>query len=134
MNISQAARASGLSAKTIRYYEDIGLVVPAQRADNGYRQYGEADLDELQFLSRARQMGFDLDECRQLLSLLRDHSRHSAQARELVLEKSRQVRERIRQLKVMQRQLDDMARRCRGDDGPDCAILDDLSGGEHRHV
>ncbi|WP_116365693.1 Cu(I)-responsive transcriptional regulator [Parahaliea mediterranea] len=128
MNISQAARASGLSAKTIRYYEQIGLVVPPQRADNGYRKYRAADLEELQFLSRARQVGFDLDECRQLLGLLRDQGRHSAQARDLVQQKSRQVRERIAQLKAMQRQLDDMARRCRGDDGPDCAILDDLSG------
>ncbi|TXS96003.1 Cu(I)-responsive transcriptional regulator [Parahaliea maris] len=133
MNISQAARHSGLSAKTIRYYEQIGLVVPAARADNGYRQYVERDLEELQFLHRARQVGFDLDECRQLLALLRDHARHSVQARELVLEKRRHVKERIRELQAMERQLADMARRCRGDEGPDCAILDDLSGGEHHH-
>lgn len=133
MNISQAARHSGLSAKTIRYYEQIGLVVPAARADNGYRQYQERDLEELQFLSRARQVGFDLDECRQLLALLRDHGRHSAHALALVQEKQRQVGERIHQLQAMQRQLGDMARRCNGDEGPDCAILDDLSGGEHHH-
>lgn len=128
MNISQAARQSGLSAKTIRYYEQIGLVIPAARADNGYRQYRDSDLEELLFLSRARQVGFDLGECRQLLELLRDHGRHSAHARELVLEKGRQVRRRIEELQAMQRQLDDMARRCNGDEGPECAILDDLSG------
>jgi len=133
MNISQAARHSGLNAKTIRYYEQIGLVVPAARADNGYRQYDNASLEELQFLSRARQVGFDLDECRQLLTLLRDHGRHSAHARQLVLEKSRAVQERIAQLEAMQRQLDEMARRCNGDEGPECAIIDDLAKGESPH-
>lgn len=127
MNISQAARRSGLSAKTIRYYEQIGLVTAAGRAANGYRQYDDTDLEELRFLSRARQVGFDLEECRQLLELLRDHGRHSAHARELVLEKAREVRAQIRELRAMEVQLADMARRCNGDEGPECAILDDLA-------
>lgn len=130
MNISQAARHSGLSTKSIRYYEQIGLVVAPDRADNGYRQYDAATLEELQFLSRARQVGFDLEECRQLLELFRDHGRRSAHARELVLEKGRQVSQRIRELKAMEAQLADMARRCSGDEGPECAILDDLAGAE----
>ncbi len=133
MNISQAARQSGLSTKTIRYYEDIGLVAPPARAANGYRQYDEVALDELHFLARARGVGFDLEECRQLLELYRDKGRQSAHARALVLEKNRQLRARIAELRAMQRILDDMARRCSGDEGPDCAILDDLAGAEVDH-
>lgn len=128
MNISEAARRSGLSAKTIRYYEDIGLIAPAERSENGYRQYDSKSLEELQFLARAREVGFDLDECRQLLDLQGDHHRQSRHARELVLEKSSQLQVRIGQLQAMQDVLQDMARRCSGDEGPDCAILEDLAG------
>ena len=77
MNISEAARLSGLSSKTIRYYEDIGLIAPARRSDNGYRQYEQRAVEELKFLGRARHVGFDLDECRQLLALHRDSGRQS---------------------------------------------------------
>jgi len=128
MNISEAARRSGLSAKTIRYYEAIDLIVPAVRADNGYRQYDARAVEELHFLARAREVGFDLPECRQLLELLRDRSRQSRHARQLVLEKSRQLQTRIEQLVAMQQVLQDMALRCRGDEGPECAILEDLAG------
>ena len=128
MNISEAARRSGLSAKTIRYYEDIDLIVPAVRADNGYRQYDAKAVEELHFLARAREVGFDLQECRQLLELQRDHSRQSRHARQLVLEKSQQLQTRIAQLVAMQKVLLDMAHKCRGDEGPECAILEDLSG------
>lgn len=128
MNISEAARRSGLSAKTIRYYEDIALIAPASRGDNGYRQYDAGAVEELHFLARARDVGFDLQECRQLLELQRDRSRQSRHARELVLEKSEQLQQRITQLQAMQDVLADMASRCHGDEGPDCAILEDLSG------
>jgi len=128
MNISEAARRSGLSAKTIRYYEDIELIEPAGRAENGYRQYDTRAVEALHFLARAREVGFDLHECRQLLELQRDHARQSRHARELVLEKSQQLQHRIDQLVSMQKVLEDMARRCRGDEGPDCAILEDLAG------
>ena len=127
MNISEAARRSGLNAKTIRYYEDIQLIAPAARGDNGYRLYDSKAVEELQFLARARGVGFDLEECRQLLELQRDRSRRSRHARDLVLEKSQQLQERIEQLVAMQQVLQDMASRCRGDEGPDCAILDDLA-------
>jgi len=130
MNISEAARLSGLSSKTIRYYEDIGLVRPAERADNGYRQYQQGEVEELRFLARAREVGFNLDECRQLLELQRDESRQSQHARQLVLEKCRDIEQRIAQLKDMQTQLSNLAARCRGDEGPDCAILDELSTGQ----
>ena len=127
MNISEAARRSGLNAKTIRYYEDIQLIAPAVRGENGYRKYDGKAVEELQFLARARGVGFDLEECRQLLDLQRDRSRHSRHARELVLEKSQQLQARIEQLVAMQQVLQDMASRCRGDEGPDCAILEDLA-------
>ncbi len=128
MNISEAARRSGLSAKTIRYYEEIELIGPASRGTNGYRQYDAGAVEELHFLARARDVGFDLQECRQLLELQRDRSRQSRHARELVLEKSRQLQQRIDKLLAMQEMLGEMASRCRGDEGPECAILEDLSG------
>jgi MerR family transcriptional regulator, copper efflux regulator len=128
MNISQAARHCGLSVKTIRYYEDIDLIAPAARGGNGYRQYDARALEELHFLARAREVGFDLHECRQLLELQRDRSRQSRHARKLVLQKSQQLQIRIEQLKAMQQVLQCMAQRCRGDEGPECAILEDLSG------
>ena len=130
MNISEAARRSGLSAKTIRYYEEIALIAPAERGDNGYRQYTAPAVEELHFLARARDVGFDLEECRQLLDLQRDRSRQSRHARELVLEKSKQLQTRIEQLVAMQQVLQDMAERCKGDEGPDCAILEDLAGAQ----
>ncbi|MCB1699607.1 MAG: Cu(I)-responsive transcriptional regulator [Pseudomonadales bacterium] len=130
MNISQAARQSGLSAKTIRYYEDIELIAPAARSDNGYRQYDAKSLEELRFLARARDVGFDLEESRQLLDLRRDNSRQSRHARDLVMEKSQKLQTRIEQLLSMQRELLVMASRCKGDEGPDCAILEDLSAGQ----
>ena len=127
MNISQAARQSGLSAKTIRYYEDIQLIAPAARGDNGYRQYDQRSLEELRFLARARNVGFDLEESRQLLELQRDRARQSRHARDLVMEKSQKLQSRIEQLVAMQRELLAMASRCKGDEGPDCAILEDLA-------
>lgn len=129
MNISEVSRRSGLNSKTIRYYESIDLIAPAKRGDNGYRVYDTQLLQELQFLARARQVGFDLEECRQLLDLLRNPARQSAHARELVLEKNRAVKQHIKQLRGMQRVLEAMASRCNGDEGPECAILDDLAGG-----
>lgn len=128
MNISEAARRSGLSSKTIRYYEDIKLIAPAIRGGNGYRQYDTQSVSELHFLARARDVGFDLEECRQLLTLLRDRGRQSRHARDLVLEKSEQLQQRIEQLLTMQDVLRRMASRCNGDEGPECAILDDLAG------
>ena len=114
MNISEAARRSGLTSKAIRYYEDIGLIAPARPGDNGYRQYETA--------------------CRQLLALFRDKGRQSRHARDLVLEKSAKLQARIDQLRAMQAVLTAMASRCHGDEGPECAILDDLAGIEGEHV
>ncbi len=130
MNISQAAQQSGLSAKTIRYYEEIQLIAPASRGENGYRQYDGRALEELRFLARARDVGFDLDESRQLLELQRNSARQSRHARDLVMEKSQKLQTRIEQLVAMQRELLELASRCKGDEGPDCAILEDLASGQ----
>lgn len=130
MNISQAAQQSGLSAKTIRYYEEIQLIAPAARGENGYRQYDGKALEELRFLARARDVGFDLEESRQLLELQRDSARQSRHARDLVMEKSQKLQSRIEQLVAMQRELLELASRCKGDEGPDCAILEGLASGQ----
>src|SRR5512139_1320933 len=109
MNISEAARRSGLSAKTIRYYEDIDLISPTARGENGYRMYDSKAVEELHFLARAREVGFDLRESRQLLELLRNRNRQSRHARQLVVEKTRQLQNRIEQLQAMQHVLEDLA-------------------------
>ena len=126
MNISQAASASGLSAKTIRYYEEIGLTSPAPRGDNGYRFYGEGALGELRFVHRAREVGFSVEESRELVELYRNQHRHSEHVRDLVLEKCEDIEQRMAQLKSMQQVLRGLAQRCNGDEGPECAILDEL--------
>ena len=130
MNISEAAKESGLSAKTIRYYEEIALIAPASRGENGYRQYDQKGVKELRFLAHAREVGFDLEETKQLLELSRNPQSHSGHARDLVMEKSRKLQARIAQLVAMQKQLLEMASRCRGDEGPECAILEDLAAVE----
>lgn len=127
MNVSEVARRSRLSAKTIRYYESIGLISAAMRRDNGYREYSEGDLEELCFLQQARATGFSLDECRQLLALYRDTSRHSAHVKSMVMEKIERVETQLRELSAMRDTLVDMAERCAGNQGPHCAIIDRLA-------
>ncbi len=126
MNISQAAKASGLSAKTIRYYESIGLISEPARSENGYRSYSNGLLGELRFVHRAREVGFSVQECRELVDLYRDQRRRSAHVRDLVLEKCDDIEQRIGQLRTMQQVLLGLAQRCNGDEGPECAILDEL--------
>ncbi|MCV6620983.1 MAG: Cu(I)-responsive transcriptional regulator [Cellvibrionaceae bacterium] len=127
MNISEAAKRSGLSSKTIRYYESIGLVKVAKRSDNGYRDYSESDVEALRFLQRARATGFGIEECRQLLGLYDNEQRHSSHVKSLVLEKVEQVESQIAELQAMRNTLNTLASRCAGDEGPHCAILDELS-------
>jgi len=126
MNISEAARSSGLSAKTIRYYEQISLIAPARRHANGYRDYDEQALAELRFVHRARDVGFSVDECRQLLDIYRDPQRQSAHVKSMVLEKCGQIEQRIAQLHSMHDMLYTLAGQCSGDEGPDCAIIEEL--------
>ena len=127
MNISQAAEACGLPPKTIRYYEDIGLVEPAPRRDNGYRDYGSRDVHLLRFLHRARDLGFTVADCRALLSLYTDHHRHSADVKAIALNRIDDIDRKIVELGEMRTVLATLADKCHGDDRPDCPILDDFA-------
>jgi Cu(I)-responsive transcriptional regulator len=126
MNISQAARQSGLSPKTIRYYEQVALIAPARRSANGYREYDETAVAELRFVHRARDVGFSVEECRQLLQIQRNPLRQSAHVKALVVEKCAEIERRVERLRSMQSTLTELASQCSGDEGPDCAILDGL--------
>ena len=128
MNISQAAKAVGLTAKALRHYESIGLLQPAQRANNGYREYSELEITQLRFVQRARSNGFGLDECRELLAHYHDPQRQSAQVKQLVMHKVIAVDVEISRLQQERKNLLAMAQLCAGDEGPHCAIIDNLAG------
>ncbi len=127
MKIGEVARLSGLSTKTIRYYESIGLIEAGLRQDNGYRAYTPQTLDALKFLQRARTTGFSVEECRQLLGLYRDQDRHSVHVKSMVMEKVEQLDQQVEQLQAMRSTLVAMADRCAGDESPHCAIIDELA-------
>ena len=125
MNIGEAAERSGLPAKTIRYYEDIGLVTPLRDA-NGYRAFRDSDAYKLTFLGRARALGFTIEDCRNLLALWEDTSRASADVRAIAKDHLREIEKKIADLQAMQETLSDLVRDCAGDDRPDCPILKTL--------
>lgn len=129
MNIGEVARIAGLPVKTIRYYEEIGLIAP-HRADNGYREFGDQDVDRLAFLARARGLGFSLEECRRLVGLYCDKDRASRDVRELALGHLAEIRAKIAELRALEATLQGMVAECRGNDDPDCAILGQLAGNE----
>ena len=126
MNIGEVAQASGLPAKTIRYYEDIGLVT-AKRAANGYRSFGETELHKLSFLGRARSLGFSIEECRNLLALWENRSRASADVKAIAQGHLGEIEQKIAELQAMHETLSHLVHACAGDDRPDCPILADLS-------
>jgi MerR family copper efflux transcriptional regulator len=126
MNIGDVAEKSGLPPKTIRYYEDIGLIRPL-RGDNGYRQFRDSDLHKLQFLGRARSLGFSIEDCRVLLALYEDDSRASAQVKALAQDHLAQIDAKIAGLRAMRDTLAELVDACQGDHRPDCPILKDLS-------
>lgn len=127
MNIGEAAKRSGLSTKTIRFYEDIGLVPAAGRDPNGYRRYGEREVHRLRFVHRARSLGFTVDECRELLALYGDRARASADVKALAVARIRDIERKIAELEAMKATLQHLAERCHGDARPECPILDDLA-------
>ncbi|RWR09762.1 MerR family transcriptional regulator [Paenirhodobacter populi] len=127
MNIGDITQRTGIPARTLRYYEDIGLVTPA-RAENGYRDYSAADLDRLMLIAQARHMGFSLDECRRLAALNADPGRASREVRALAQKNLAAVQDRIARLRALEAQLRALIAQCHGDDQPDCAILEELSG------
>mgnify|MGYP000617878782 CR=1 FL=1 len=129
MNIGQAARKSGLSAKMIRYYESIGLLKPATRSDSGYRLYQAQDLHSLAFIKRSRDLGFSLEEVARLLTLWQDRQRASADVKALANEHIADLNRRIDELVSLRDTLSELVAHCQGDDRPDCPILKDLAAG-----
>ena len=132
MNISDVAKKTGLTSKAIRFYEEKGLVTPPLRGDNGYRYYAQKHLDELTLLRQARQVGFNLEECGELVNLFNDPARHSADVKARTLQKVAEIERHIVELQAMRDQLLTLADACPGDDGADCPIIDNLSGCCHR--
>ncbi len=129
MNIGAIAERSGISPKTIRYYESIGLIPLVGRRTNGYRVYDEVDMRMLNFVKRARSMGFSLEEVRDLLDLWRDQARTSAAVRSLALRHIHDLDRKIDEFTAMRNILAQLVERCQGDDRPDCPILDELAEG-----
>jgi MerR family copper efflux transcriptional regulator len=129
MNIGQAARQSGLSAKMIRYYESIGLLKPAHRSDSGYRLYQADDLHTLAFIKRSRDLGFSLEEVARLLTLWQDRQRASADVKALAHQHIEDLNRRIEELSGLRDTLQHLVSNCQGDDRPDCPILKDLASG-----
>ncbi|MFN4203912.1 MAG: Cu(I)-responsive transcriptional regulator [Tabrizicola sp.] len=128
MTIGEAARASGVSAKMIRYYEETGLIPAAGRTGSGYRTYGPKEVQILRFVRRARDLGFPMDKVAELLALWRDRGRASADVKRLAEAQIAALDQRIREMQAMQATLGHLVHACAGDDRPDCPILDDLGG------
>jgi MerR family transcriptional regulator, copper efflux regulator len=127
MNIGQAAVASGVSAKMIRYYEAIGLIPKTVRTEAGYRVYSENDVHTLRFIRRARDLGFPVERIGALLALWRDRSRASTDVKRIALEQAAALERKIAELQAMAGTLRHLARHCHGDDRPECPILDELA-------
>ncbi|CAH1663249.1 MULTISPECIES: Cu(I)-responsive transcriptional regulator [Hyphomicrobiales] len=130
MNIGEAARASGVSAKMIRYYEQSGLIPKAGRSAAGYRDYSTTDVHMLRFVRRSRDLGFSMAEIEELLQLWRDRSRQSADVKRIALARIADLRRRIEEMEEMAATLEHLASCCSGDKRPDCPILADLEQGE----
>ncbi|HEX8541519.1 MAG TPA: Cu(I)-responsive transcriptional regulator [Pseudomonas sp.] len=129
MNIGQAAKNSGLSAKMIRYYESTGLLKPAHRSDSGYRLYASEDLHTLAFIKRSRDLGFSLEEVGKLLTLWQDRQRASADVKALARQHIVELNQKIDELASLRDTLQELVEHCQGDDRPDCPILKDLASG-----
>lgn len=128
MNIGTVAARCGVPPKTIRYYESVGLIPSAGRRANGYRIYTEIDMYTLHFIKRARSLGFSVEEVRELLDIWRNRTRTSAAVKSVAMRHLNVLNQKIAELRSMQKAVADLVKRCRGDNRPDCPILDDLGG------
>lgn len=128
MNIGQVAKASGVSAKMIRYYESVGLVPTAERKESGYRDYGSADVHRLAFIRRARDLGFSVERIRDLLTLWSDRGRSNARVKAIALQHVSELKERAQHLDEMAEALKHLASACDGDGRPECPIIKGLEG------
>jgi len=127
LTIGETAARSGVPAKTIRYYEQIGLIGAAARAENLYRTYSEADVAMLRFIGRARRLGFSVQALKQLVALYRDRGRASADVKAIALHHIAEIDSKLTELQAVRAALADLAARCHGDERPDCPILDELA-------
>ena len=130
MNIGQVAKACGLPVKTVRYYDEIGLVTPRHRSESGYRQYGTTELSKLVFARRARAFGFSIDETRELLSLYEDQDRSSADVKRIAQAQLDEITRRMAELDALRAELEHLVHACHGDERPDCPIITELSKGD----
>lgn len=127
MNIGEAAQASGLPTKTVRYYAEIGLVTPSGRRSNGYRDYGPQEVQQLRFVQRTRSFGFSIDACRELLALYADRNRASADVKAIALDHLAEIERKMAELQSLHDELTNLASNCHGDQRPDCPILEGLA-------
>lgn len=128
MNIGQLAKASGVNAKMIRYYESIGLIPPAERTEANYRMYRSKDVDLLKFVKRARTHGFSIAEIETLLGLWQNKARSSAEVKQLAMKHIQDLEARISEMQAMLMTLQQLAKNCHGDERPDCPIIEGLAG------
>lgn len=129
MNIKQASEVTGLPTKTIRYYETIDLIKP-RRSNNGYRVYDPSDLHSLKFLAVARGLGFPIVACRQLLGLYEDKNRASAEVKNVAKQHLQQIEQKMGELNLMKNTLNDLVNACRGDNRPECPIIEKLASNQ----
>jgi MerR family copper efflux transcriptional regulator len=134
MNIGRAAERSGISAKMIRYYESVGLLKSARRTANGYREYGDEDVAVLGFVQRARMLGFPVKDIAELLALWQSDTRASAEVKTIASHHIEQIDRRVAELQSIRRTLSDLVSCCRGDERPDCPILEDLARGPANEI
>ncbi|RUO99868.1 MAG: Cu(I)-responsive transcriptional regulator [Hyphomicrobium sp.] len=126
MTIGEVAQRSGVPAKTIRYYEDAGVIGRALRGENKYRTYSDSDVQTLRFIHRARSLGFSLKEVTDLLALYRNRRRTSREVKKIALAHVAEIDRKIAELTAIRKTIANLAERCRGDDRPDCPILDEF--------
>lgn len=127
MTIGEVSKRAGMATKTVRYYAEIGLVEPAERSEAGYRKYDLAALKKLVFIRRARAFGFSVADCRELLGLYEDPDRSSADVRRIASRRLEEIREKQDDLQKLHDELAHLVDACKGDDRPDCPIIDFLS-------
>jgi len=129
MNIGEAAKKSGLSVKTVRYYDEINLIKPIKNKATNYRQYTKADLAKLQFIGKARRFNFSIKECKELLSLYENQNRSSKEVRNLTLTKIAEIDVKLTELVNLRKQLSHLVNCCKGNERPECPIIDELATG-----
>jgi MerR family copper efflux transcriptional regulator len=133
LNIGEAAKRSGVSAKMVRHYESLGLLPAVHRTESGYRQYGDREVHTLKFIRRARDLGFSMAEIAQLLKLWQNRRRSSAEVHRIANRHVDDLKRKLAEMEAMKRSLEHLIHCCHGDDRPDCPILDELGTGTHEH-